>query len=67
MEQDLYHAIATVASLLLRIGEVGKKFSVQPGRKPQDGDRRAGDLSAKGTKPSGGAVSEPPHGGEMPS
>lgn len=36
MEQDLYHAIATVASLLLRIGEVGKKFSMQPGRKPQD-------------------------------
>ncbi|XP_053422695.1 TBC1 domain family member 9B isoform X1 [Nycticebus coucang] len=34
MEQDLYHAIATVASLLLRIGEVGKKFS---GRKPRDG------------------------------
>nr|XP_033782875.1 TBC1 domain family member 9B isoform X1 [Geotrypetes seraphini] len=27
VEQDLYHAIATVASLLLRIGEVGKKFS----------------------------------------
>ncbi|TRY93970.1 hypothetical protein DNTS_021122 [Danionella cerebrum] len=26
-EQELYHAIATVASLLLRIGEVGKKFS----------------------------------------
>ncbi|XP_038142595.1 TBC1 domain family member 9B [Cyprinodon tularosa] len=25
-EQELYHAIATVASLLLRIGEVGKKF-----------------------------------------
>nr|XP_054366981.1 TBC1 domain family member 9B isoform X3 [Mirounga angustirostris] len=37
MEQDLYHAIATVASLLLRIGEVGKKFSAQPGRKPRDG------------------------------
>nr|XP_044633458.1 TBC1 domain family member 9B isoform X2 [Equus asinus] len=36
MEQDLYHAIATVASLLLRIGEVGKKFSLQPGRKPRD-------------------------------
>uniref|UniRef100_A0A2K6FSZ3 TBC1 domain family member 9B n=1 Tax=Propithecus coquereli TaxID=379532 RepID=A0A2K6FSZ3_PROCO len=35
MEQDLYHAIATVASLLLRIGEVGKKFS---GRKPRDSD-----------------------------
>uniref|UniRef100_A0A8C5Q2D8 TBC1 domain family member 9B n=1 Tax=Leptobrachium leishanense TaxID=445787 RepID=A0A8C5Q2D8_9ANUR len=27
VEQELYHAIATVASLLLRIGEVGKKFS----------------------------------------
>ncbi|KAM9795001.1 TBC1 domain family member 9B [Neosynchiropus ocellatus] len=26
-EQELYHSIATVASLLLRIGEVGKKFS----------------------------------------
>ncbi|XP_036403870.1 TBC1 domain family member 9B [Megalops cyprinoides] len=26
-EQELYHAIATVASLLLRIGEVGKKFA----------------------------------------
>ncbi|XP_061690467.1 TBC1 domain family member 9B isoform X2 [Syngnathoides biaculeatus] len=26
-EQRLYHAIATVASLLLRIGEVGKKFN----------------------------------------
>lgn len=25
-EQQLYHSIATVASLLLRIGEVGKKF-----------------------------------------
>ncbi|MEQ2159440.1 hypothetical protein GOODEAATRI_022870, partial [Goodea atripinnis] len=25
-EQELYHAIATVASLLLRIGEVGKRF-----------------------------------------
>ncbi|KAE8614078.1 hypothetical protein XENTR_v10007971 [Xenopus tropicalis] len=29
-EQELYHAIATVASLLLRIGEVGKKFSNPP-------------------------------------
>ncbi|XP_069543646.1 TBC1 domain family member 9B isoform X2 [Brachyistius frenatus] len=27
LEQELYHAIATVASLLLRIGEVGKKFN----------------------------------------
>ncbi|KAM8764945.1 TBC1 domain family member 9B isoform 2-T2 [Rhynchonycteris naso] len=36
MEQDLYHAIATVASLLLHIGEVGKRFSAQPSRKPRD-------------------------------
>nr|XP_019572506.1 PREDICTED: TBC1 domain family member 9B isoform X6 [Rhinolophus sinicus] len=35
-EQDLYHAIATVASLLLRIGEVGKRFLGQPGRKLRD-------------------------------
>uniref|UniRef100_A0AAY4CA74 TBC1 domain family member 9B n=1 Tax=Denticeps clupeoides TaxID=299321 RepID=A0AAY4CA74_9TELE len=27
LEQELYHAIATVASLLLRIGEVGKRFT----------------------------------------
>lgn len=37
MEQDLYHAIATVASLLLRIGEVGKKFSALTTKKPRDG------------------------------
>ncbi|KAK7801608.1 hypothetical protein U0070_013144 [Myodes glareolus] len=36
MEQDLYHAIATVASLLLRIGEVGKKFSARTAKKPRD-------------------------------
>ncbi|XP_051024405.1 TBC1 domain family member 9B isoform X1 [Acomys russatus] len=37
MEQELYHAIATVASLLLRIGEVGKKFSARTTKKPRDG------------------------------
>ncbi|ERE68062.1 TBC1 domain family member 9B [Cricetulus griseus] len=37
MEQDLYHAIATVASLLLRIGEVGKKFSARTAKKSRDG------------------------------
>ncbi|KFO91761.1 TBC1 domain family member 9B, partial [Buceros rhinoceros silvestris] len=36
VEQELYHAIATVASLLLRIGEVGKKFSSRPMRKSED-------------------------------
>ncbi|XP_039510934.1 TBC1 domain family member 9B isoform X2 [Pimephales promelas] len=35
MEQELYHGIATVASLLLRIGEVGKKFSNNGGKKPE--------------------------------
>ncbi|XP_035862229.1 TBC1 domain family member 9B isoform X5 [Sander lucioperca] len=34
-EQQLYHAIATVASLLLRIGEVGKKFNNGGGRKTE--------------------------------
>ncbi|CAJ0968380.1 unnamed protein product [Ranitomeya imitator] len=37
VEQELYHAIATVASLLLRIGEVGKKFSNPPLRNAEDG------------------------------
>ncbi|XP_075712307.1 TBC1 domain family member 9B isoform X2 [Rhinoderma darwinii] len=37
VEQELYHAIATVASLLLRIGEVGKKFSNPPLRNSEVG------------------------------
>lgn len=37
VEQELYHAIATVASLLLRIGEVGKKFS-NPSLRNSDGE-----------------------------
>ncbi|EHB17420.1 TBC1 domain family member 9B, partial [Heterocephalus glaber] len=45
LEQGLYHAIATVASLLLRIGEVGKKLSAQSGRKPRGG-AHAGDHSS---------------------
>ncbi|CAH2275973.1 TBC1 domain family member 9B isoform X2 [Pelobates cultripes] len=43
VEQELYHAIATVASLLLRIGEVGKKFSNPP-------LRNAGDTHADMTR-----------------
>ncbi|XP_077103353.1 TBC1 domain family member 9B isoform X1 [Siphateles boraxobius] len=35
MEQELYHGIATVASLLLRIGEVGKKFCNNGGKKAE--------------------------------
>ncbi|XP_059126417.1 TBC1 domain family member 9B isoform X1 [Peromyscus eremicus] len=45
MEQDLYHAIATVASLLLRIGEVGKKFSARTAKKPRNG-AHGGDHSS---------------------
>lgn len=36
VEQELYHAIATVASLLLRIGEVGKKFTNPPLRNSEN-------------------------------
>uniref|UniRef100_A0A8B9H3K1 TBC1 domain family member 9B n=2 Tax=Astyanax mexicanus TaxID=7994 RepID=A0A8B9H3K1_ASTMX len=35
LEQELYHAIATVASLLLRIGEVGKKFTNNGSKKSE--------------------------------
>ncbi|MBN3278746.1 TBC9B protein, partial [Polyodon spathula] len=38
-EQELYHSIATVASLLLRIGEVGKKFTNHTPKKPENNDR----------------------------
>nr|XP_046262457.1 TBC1 domain family member 9B isoform X3 [Scatophagus argus] len=39
LEQQLYHSIATVASLLLRIGEVGKKFN--------NGSKKADDAAAQ--------------------
>ncbi|XP_058852147.1 TBC1 domain family member 9B-like isoform X2 [Acipenser ruthenus] len=38
-EQELYHSIATVASLLLRIGEVGKKFTNHTPKKPENHHR----------------------------
>ncbi|XP_031698594.1 TBC1 domain family member 9B-like [Anarrhichthys ocellatus] len=40
LEQQLYHSIATVASLLLRIGEVGKKFN-NGGRKTDEAATQA--------------------------
>lgn len=43
LEQQLYHAIATVASLLLRIGEVGKKF--------HNGSKRTEDADAQAPPP----------------
>uniref|UniRef100_A0A673A5V7 TBC1 domain family, member 9 (with GRAM domain) n=1 Tax=Sphaeramia orbicularis TaxID=375764 RepID=A0A673A5V7_9TELE len=45
-EQQLYHSIATVASLLLRIGEVGKKFSNNGGKKSVAAVEQAPPLSA---------------------
>ncbi|KAM8909479.1 TBC1 domain family member 9B isoform 1-T1 [Spinachia spinachia] len=36
LEQELYHSIATVASLLLRIGEVGKRFNNNNGGRKAD-------------------------------
>ncbi|XP_040820397.1 TBC1 domain family member 9B isoform X5 [Ochotona curzoniae] len=64
LEQDLYHAIATVASLLLRIGEVGKKFSSHSGRKPTDA--AAGDPQSPARELSQDPVQEcqPPAAGD---
>ena len=41
-EQELYHATATVTSLLLEMGEVGKMFSC-PGPRDQDHEGRYGE------------------------
>ncbi|KAM8733743.1 TBC1 domain family member 9B isoform 1-T1 [Acanthopagrus schlegelii] len=43
LEQQLYHSIATVASLLLRIGEVGKKFN--------NGSKRSDSAAAQAQPP----------------
>lgn len=43
VEQQLYHSIATVASLLLHIGEVGKKF--------QNGSKKVGDADSQAQTP----------------
>lgn len=57
LEQQLYHSIATVASLLLRIGEVGKRFTAQaPPLRPQ---REGGPAEARGGRASADARSEP--------
>lgn len=55
-EQHLYHSIATVASLLLRIGEVGKKF--HNGSKKMD----AADMQTPPTVPE----AEEAHSGAEP-
>uniref|UniRef100_A0AAQ6IC80 TBC1 domain family member 9B n=1 Tax=Anabas testudineus TaxID=64144 RepID=A0AAQ6IC80_ANATE len=47
LEQELYHSIATVASLLLRIGEVGKKFN-NGSKKSESIDAQALPLDPQG-------------------
>ncbi|XP_044060429.1 TBC1 domain family member 9B isoform X2 [Siniperca chuatsi] len=47
LEQQLYHSIATVASLLLRIGEVGKKFN--------NGSKKTDDAAAQASPGEGGS------------
>ncbi|XP_043925526.1 TBC1 domain family member 9B isoform X2 [Protopterus annectens] len=37
-EQELYHSIATVASLLLKMGEVGKKFTNTSAKRTENND-----------------------------
>uniref|UniRef100_F6VDB3 TBC1 domain family member 9B n=1 Tax=Macaca mulatta TaxID=9544 RepID=F6VDB3_MACMU len=64
MEQDLYHAIATVASLLLRIGEVGKKFSARTGRKPRDCATEEDEPPAPGPHQDAARELQPPAAGD---
>ncbi|KAK2491196.1 hypothetical protein MC885_015521 [Smutsia gigantea] len=64
MEQDLYHAIATVASLLLHIGEVGKRFSTQPGRKLQDSAPEEDEPPAPGPPQDPAPGPQPPAAGD---
>ena len=52
LEQELYHAIATVASLLLRIGEVGKKFT-------NNGAKKLDATSALAVVPPGPLATDP--------
>lgn len=50
-EQQLYHSMATVASLLLRLGEVGKRFNGRKGVEPE----------AQGARPGGSVAPEEQH------
>ncbi|XP_038554837.1 TBC1 domain family member 9B isoform X2 [Micropterus salmoides] len=55
LEQQLYHSIATVASLLLRIGEVGKKFN--------NGSKKTDDAAAQAPPPDLQSEEGPGEGG----
>ncbi|XP_033269393.1 TBC1 domain family member 9B isoform X5 [Orcinus orca] len=65
MEQDLYHAIATVASLLLRIGEVGRRFSAWSGRgESRDSAPEEGEPPAPHTPQDVAQELQPPAAGD---
>ncbi|CDQ87807.1 unnamed protein product [Oncorhynchus mykiss] len=62
-EQELYHATATVTSLLLEMGEVGKLFCHSKDQEEQDQDdpeeaKTSGPARDGGTKPEGGEGKE---------
>uniref|UniRef100_A0A8C0CU19 TBC1 domain family member 9B n=1 Tax=Balaenoptera musculus TaxID=9771 RepID=A0A8C0CU19_BALMU len=64
MEQDLYHAIATVASLLLRIGEVGRRFSAWSGRETRDSAPEEGEPPAPDPPQDAAQELQPPAAGD---
>lgn len=67
-EQQLYHSMATVASLLLRLGEVGKKFNGRKGVEPKaqgvEPKAQGAGTEAQGAEPE--AQGEVPGGGGTP-
>ncbi|XP_075872738.1 TBC1 domain family member 9B isoform X2 [Nelusetta ayraudi] len=54
-EQQLYHSMATVASLLLRLGEVGKRFN---GRKGVEPEAQGAGPESRGAEPGGSVAPE---------
>ncbi|XP_066888328.1 TBC1 domain family member 9B isoform X4 [Kogia breviceps] len=64
MEQDLYHAIATVASLLLRIGEVGRRFSAWSGKESRDSAPEEGEPPAPDPPQDTAQELQPPAAGD---
>lgn len=61
-EQQLYHSMATVASLLLRLGEVGKRFNGKKGVGPETqgvGPEAQGAVpKSHGAEPGGSVATE---------
>ena len=59
-EQELYHSIATVASLLLRIGEVAKKFTNHTAKSALAPPPAPAPAAAAAARPQGEGSSGPP-------